>query len=91
MRYKRNSLEEFHDQINARMQMESNVRADDQEGEPPQENLRKLGKNIEEVKYLWIVFSYKKLKLPEVTNFRINFSKTLTEPSSTLGPLGRSP
>jgi hypothetical protein len=30
--------------------MESNVRADDQEGEPPQENLRKLRKNIEEVR-----------------------------------------
>ena len=48
---KRNSLEEFHDQINVRknvlMQMESNVRAD-QKGEA-HENLKKLKKNIEEV------------------------------------------
>lgn len=49
---KRNSLEEFHDQINTRknglMQMESNVRADEQEGEV-NENLKKLRKRIEEV------------------------------------------
>lgn len=49
--WKRNSLEEFHDQINGRknvlMQMESNVRADDQS--EANENLKKLKKNIEEV------------------------------------------
>lgn len=49
---KRNSLEEFHDQINARknvlMQMESNVRADQQA--ETNENLMKLKKNIEEVR-----------------------------------------
>lgn len=59
LKYKRNSLEEFHDQINGRknvlMQMESNVRADDREGEPQQENLRKLRKNIEEVRGIVVV------------------------------------
>lgn len=47
--YKRASLEDFHDQINTRknvlMQMESNVRADDQAND----NLQKLRKKIEEV------------------------------------------
>lgn len=47
--YKRASLEDFHDQINGRknalMQMESNVRADDQAND----NLQKLRRKIEEV------------------------------------------
>lgn len=47
---KRASLEEFHDEINAKknilMQMESNVRAD---SEGDDENLQKLKKNISEV------------------------------------------
>lgn len=50
---KKNNLEEFHDQINSRknvlMQLESNVRADDDHGEAT-EKLIKLRKNIEEVK-----------------------------------------
>ena len=55
---KRTSLEEFHDHINARknvlMQMESNVRADEQ-GETS-ENLLKLKKSIEEVTKLTLYF-----------------------------------
>jgi hypothetical protein len=50
---KRSSLEEFHGHINGRknvlMQMESNVRADQLEGEA-NENLKKLRKNIEEAR-----------------------------------------